>query len=87
MGLDRFFQEVVSSLNGFPRKPDPSALLYLLEKHRLDKSRVYYVGDRTLDVGCAANAGVQSVLYAPSGAGTADHVIRDLLDIRKLAAE
>lgn len=87
LGLDRFFKEVVSSLNGFPRKPAPDALLYLLEKHRLERERVYYVGDRTLDVDCAKGAGVRSVLYSPSGAGTADYVIRDLLDIRKLAAE
>ena len=87
LGLDRFFKEVVSSLNGFPRKPAPDALLYLLEKHRLERDRVYYVGDRTLDVDCAKSAGVRSVLYSPSGAGTADYVIRDLLDIRKLAAE
>ena len=44
--------------------------------------KVYYVGDRTLDVDCAKSAGVRSVLYSPSGAGTADYVIRDLLDVR-----
>ena len=87
LGLDRFFKEVVSSLNGFPRKPAPDALLYLMEKYRLDRERVYYVGDRTLDVDCAGNAGVRSVLYSPSGAGTADYVVRDLLEIRTLAAE
>ena len=85
LGLDRLFIEVVSSLNGFPRKPAPDALLYLLEKHHLERDRVFYVGDRTLDVGCAKNAGVQSVLYAPSGAGTADHVIRDLREVRAIA--
>ncbi|WP_325200327.1 HAD-IA family hydrolase [Oscillibacter sp.] len=87
LGLDRFFKEVVSSLNGFPRKPAPDALLYLLEKHRLERDRVYYVGDRTLDVDCAKNAGVRSVLYSPSGAGTADYVVRDLLDVRAIATE
>ncbi len=87
LGLDRFFKEVVSSLNGFPRKPAPDALLYLLEKHRLERDRVYYVGDRTLDVDCAKNAGVRGVLYSPSGAGTADYVIRDLMEIRSIAAE
>jgi phosphoglycolate phosphatase-like HAD superfamily hydrolase len=87
LGLDRFFEEVVSSLNGFPRKPAPAALLYLMEKHRLEKNRVYYIGDRTLDIDCAKNAGVRSVLYSPSGTGTADYVIRDLLDIRSIAAE
>ena len=58
-----------------------------MEAHGLERDRVYYVGDRTLDVDCAANAGVTSVLYAPSGAGTANRVMRDLLDIRAIAAE
>lgn len=87
LGLRRFFKEVVTSLNGFPRKPAPDALLYLLEKHGLERSRVRYVGDRTLDVDCARNAGVRSVLYSPSGTGRADYVIRDLLEIRAIAAE
>lgn len=87
LGLARYFKEVVTSLNGFPRKPAPDALLYLLEKHRLDRNRVYYVGDRTLDVDCAKNAGVRSVLYSPSGSGSADVVVRDLLDIREILTE
>ena len=87
LGLDCFFKEVVSSLNGFPRKPAPDALLYLMEKYRLERDRVFYVGDRTLDVDCAKNAGVRSVLYSPSGAGTADYVVRDLLEIRAVVAE
>ena len=86
LGLDRFFQEVVTSLSGFPRKPAPDALLYLMNRHHLENSRVYYVGDRTLDVDCARNAGVHSVLYSPSGTGTADYVIRDLLEVRDIAA-
>ena len=87
LGLDRFFKEVVSSLNGFPRKPAPDALLYLMKQHGLEKDRVYYAGDRTLDVDCGKNAGVQSVLYAPSGIGAADYVIRDLLEVRDIATE
>lgn len=84
LGLDHFFKEVVSSLNGFPRKPAPGALLYLMEKHGLDPRRVFYVGDRSLDVDCAKNAGVRSVLYSPSGAGAAAYVIRDLLEVKGL---
>ncbi|MDE6456778.1 MAG: HAD hydrolase-like protein, partial [Dysosmobacter sp.] len=87
LGLGRFFKDVVSSLNGFPRKPAPDGLLYLLEKHRLERDRVYFVGDRTLDVDCAKSAGVKSVLYSPSGAGRADYVVRDLLEVRAIAAE
>lgn len=86
LGILDFFEEVVTSLNGFPRKPSPDALLYLIERHRLEKSRTLYVGDRTLDAACARNAGVRSVLYAPEGGGTGDYVVRDLLEIKSIAA-
>ena len=85
LNLAHYFQEVITSLNGFPRKPSPDALLYLIERHRLDKSRVFYVGDRTLDVECAQNAGVRSILYSPSGPGAADYVVRDLMEIQPIA--
>lgn len=81
LGLDHFFKEIVSSLNGFPRKPAPDALLYLIEKYGLDRSRTFYVGDRTLDMGCAQNAGIQGIIYAPQGLSAGDYVVRDLLEI------
>lgn len=85
LGLRPYFREVVTSLDGFPRKPAPDALLYLMEGYRLDRDRVFYVGDRTLDMDCAKNAGVRGILYSPSGAGSADYVVRDLLEIRAIA--
>lgn len=87
LGIQGLFREVVTSLNGFPRKPSPSALLYLMEKYRLEKDRVFYIGDRSLDMDCARNAGVRGVLYSPAGAGIADYVVRDLLEIVNIAAK
>jgi len=85
LGLQGYFREVVTSLNGFPRKPAPDALLYLMEKHHLVRDQVLYVGDRSLDMECAKNAGVRSVLYSPAGTGTGDYVVRDLLEIRDIS--
>ena len=87
LGFQRFFKEVVTSLRGFPRKPSPDALLYLMERYGLDKSRTFYIGDRTLDLDCARNAGIPGVLYAPSGAGTADYVVRDLMEIQDIVRD
>lgn len=87
LGLRPFFKEVVSSLSGFARKPSPDALLYLMERHHLNRDRVFYVGDRTVDMECARNAGVRGILYAPSEAGTADYVVRDLLEIPDLVRD
>lgn len=87
LGLQGYFREIVTSINGFPRKPSPDALFYLMEKHRLEKGQVFYVGDRSLDMECAKNAGVRGILYSPSGTGTADYVVRDLMEIKAIAAE
>lgn len=87
LGLQNCFLEAVTSLNGFPRKPSPDALLYLMEKYRLEKNRVFYAGDRSLDMECAKNAGVRGIFYSPSGVQAGDYMVRDLLEIQAIAAE
>ena len=84
--LDGFFTEIVTALDGFPRKPAPDAILYLLEKYRLDPARCFYVGDRSLDIEAAERAGIGSILLLdpqspgrPTGRET--HVVRDLGEI------
>jgi HAD superfamily hydrolase (TIGR01509 family) len=85
-GLVPYFTEIVTALNNFPRKPEPDGILYLIEKYGLDKSRCFYVGDRSLDVEAAINAGIGSILYLdPASPGSATgketYLIHDLLEI------
>ncbi len=89
IGLFDFFDEIVSAGDIFPRKPDPAAILYLIEKYNLDPDKTYYVGDRTIDMDCAENAGIQSILFLSDispvrATGKETHIIRDLLEIRDL---
>ncbi len=86
VGLEGVFEETVTSLNGFARKPDPEGLNYLIGKYALDRAETYYVGDRPLDIDCAANALVHSVLYEPDeslglASGKEEYVVRRLTDI------
>ena len=81
-----YFTEVVTSLSGFPRKPAPDAILYLLEKYSLSKANCFYVGDRSLDIEAANKAGIGSILYLdPSSPGKATgmetYIVSDLLEI------
>lgn len=62
LGLAPFFEEVVTSEYGLPRKPDPAALNYLVDKYALDRAHTWYVGDRDLDAQCAKRAGLRTVL-------------------------
>lgn len=89
LGIREFFGEIITSVNGFARKPAPDALLYLREKLGCPMEALCYVGDRRLDMDCALNAGMPCVLLltpngptAPTGRETA--AIHSLLEIREL---
>ena len=61
LGVHQYFTEVVTSANGFARKPEPEAINYLIKKYALDKADTFYVGDRRIDVEAAENAGIKSI--------------------------
>ena len=89
LGIDYSFEEVVTSLNMFPRKPAPDAINYIVNKFGLDKENTYYVGDRSLDMECAKNAGVKGILFLePNGVGEPsgfeDYIVSDLMDIANI---
>lgn len=65
LGLAPYFTEVVTAEAGFPRKPAPDALRYLIERHDLDRAKTRYIGDRALDIACAEAAGIGGILYRP----------------------
>jgi len=58
-----YFKDIITIDDGFARKPSPDALKYLIDKHHLDKKTSYYIGDRSLDVICANEAGIHSVYF------------------------
>lgn len=80
LGVRQYFTEVVTSANGFARKPEPEAINYLLEKYDLDKTSTYYVGDRRLDVEAVENAGIKSINLGQPSSKINQH-IADLSDI------
>ncbi len=88
-GLLPFFTEVVTALDGFSRKPAPDAILYLMKKYNLSPDSCFYVGDRSLDIEAAVNAGIGSILYLNPGSpgratGEETYIVQDLLEIADL---
>ena len=86
LGLSPFFTEIVTHEYGFKPKPSGEGVTYLLEKYSLNRAKTAYVGDRTLDVLCAKDAGVQAILYLPEDAcvlptGEEDRIIRNLTEL------
>ena len=86
LGIRGYITDVVTSQNGFRPKPSGEGVTYLLEKHGLEKTETAYVGDRTLDVLCAKDAGVRAILYLPEDScveptGKEDRIIRELAEL------
>ncbi len=90
-GLFPYFTEIVTALDGFPRKPAPDAIRYLMRKYELQPERCFYVGDRRIDMEAASNAGTGSILLLEPGSptkpsGQESYIIRDLSQICEIAA-
>ena len=67
------------------RKPSPRFILEMIERHQLDRSISYMVGDSESDLAAAQNAGIRPVLVlsGKDGAAPAAHgipVFRDLAE-------
>ena len=63
--LDALFADAVTKEDGFPSKPAPDALNYLIEKHRLDRAQCVMLGDRDIDLDAGKNAGIACALFDP----------------------
>lgn len=84
-----YFDEIVTSVQPFKRKPSPEAINYLVDKYHLDKEHTYYVGDRSMDMECAKSAGIKGIMYLPKDGyglktGKEDYIIENLLEIKNI---
>ena len=62
------------------RKPSPYMIVKASEEHNIDLNRSYMIGDRSIDVLCAFNAGVKSILLQH---GSDNTEINSLHNLRK----
>ena len=60
-GISHYFTEVVTADDGFPRKPDPTSMLYLKNKYAIESGLV--IGDRSLDIEAGQRAGMATYLF------------------------
>lgn len=80
-GIRSYFTEVLTSISGFKRKPEPEAILYLIHKYKLNPENTYYVGDRKLDLEVAQKAHIGSFNLTQEDSPS-NTFINDLLEIK-----
>lgn len=83
-GLDGYFTEIVNKTYGFPGKPAPDALNYLVGKYDLDLTQCLMIGDRDIDTECGKNAGMAGCLYDPEHYYDGTYVEYRITDLREL---
>ena len=64
-GVYELFSGFVTEADGFPSKPAPDALRHILTKHELNPSQSIMMGDRSIDILSARNAGIAGCLFDP----------------------
>ncbi|MDD7202214.1 MAG: HAD hydrolase-like protein [Sphaerochaetaceae bacterium] len=62
-GLRKYFTIELTADKGFPRKPDPTALLTLMGKGNIKAEHLLMVGDRPIDIDAAFNAHAASCFF------------------------
>lgn len=73
LGVGDFFCEIVAGDSQFPKKPDPEALFFLMERERSAPNETLFIGDSAIDIETGRRAGIQ-VAVVSHGFGTQDEL-------------
>lgn len=87
--LAQYFAGGVTATDTYPRKPDPTALLALVDRYQLDPKTTAMVGDRRLDVEAGINAKLKTIYFNVDGfndASQATWQVDELSEILPLLA-
>lgn len=61
--LSSCFDDIFSSEQGYPRKPDPTMIFAVLEKYNMSLKETLFIGDRDLDIEAGRVAGIRTCLF------------------------
>lgn len=68
------------------RKPFPQMILELAEKHKIDLSKSYMIGDKIIDAECGKNAGTTGIIVRQHSSQTEFPFYKTLMDFAKTLA-
>ena len=83
-GLYDYFSDFITGENSFKRKPDPQALLFLIDKHNMNKKEAIMIGDRDIDILAAKNAGIKACFFSNGQSKESEYADYNIQDFNKL---
>lgn len=82
-----YFTDFITKGNNFKRKPDPEALLYLIDKHSIRPEEAVMVGDRDIDLMAARNAGISACFFDWDNSGESEIADFRITDMEQLISK
>jgi len=79
-----YFSDFITRENNFKRKPDPEALLYLINKHDMTINEAIMIGDRDIDLLAGKNAGIKACFFDNEHSNKCDFADYTIYDMKQL---
>lgn len=64
LGVGRYFVEIIAGNSGYPKKPDPTSLLALMERLGVSAAHTILVGDSPIDIQTGRRAKVLTIVVS-----------------------
>ena len=83
--MRHLFDDIITNEDKFPKKPDPTSFLYLIEKYKIPRVNILSIGDRDIDIQTARKINIKSCYFNPNGKINhfADLNIRSFFELKK----
>jgi len=83
--MRHLFDDIITNEDKFPKKPDPTSFLYLIEKYKIPRVNILSIGDRDIDIQTARKINIKSCYFNPNGKinHIADLNIKNLFELKK----
>lgn len=62
LGVESYFVKIVAGDEEHPQKPDPQAVLKILQDFKIRKSEALFIGDSMIDLQTARNSGIDAAI-------------------------
>ena len=94
LGIAGYFSDIIATGSGFPKKPDPTAVVSLMAAKGVTAQETLIVGDSGIDLETGRNAGVFTVILSHGfadeeelAAGAPDVLVKNFAELLELAKQ
>ncbi|WP_099974828.1 HAD-IA family hydrolase [Lactobacillus terrae] len=84
LGIDDYFEEIVSVSDHHIRKPDPEMLNYLISKYDIPSQKLWVIGDRKVDIDFGNSVNAKTILIRNNEKTNSNYQLKNLTEIMSI---